>query len=193
MNEKEGGLPGQIGKFSVHVRLFLRRSFGIGRLGELMTRYSKAFNSRFPSAAPPVEFDPLGPNGDGAVPVQWLSVVEPGFREKFERFKAERLADPAPLRSLSKGHEADVRGMIALARRAGVEPILFISPEVIPCRRYPETETKVALFDFTEIAKYPELFNSEYRIDISHMNNVGAKLLTDAFARRFVEHQQSGW
>jgi hypothetical protein len=80
------------------------------------------------------------------------------FQEKFERFKAERLADPAPLRSLSKGHEADVLGMIALARRHGVKPILYISPEVIPCKRYPETETKVALFDFTEIAKYPELF-----------------------------------
>jgi hypothetical protein len=192
MNEKEDGLPGQIRKFSVHMGLFFRRSLSIGRVGELVVRYSKAFNSRQPPTAPPVESNPLGPNGDGAVPVNWMETAKPAFLEEYERCKAERLADPAPLRPLSKGHEADVLGMLALARRAGVEPILYISPEVVPCRRYPETETKVALFDFTEIAKYPELFRSEQRIDISHMNEAGAKLFTDAFARRFVEREKSG-
>jgi hypothetical protein len=193
MSEKQNGLSGQIGKFSVHVGLFFRRTLGIGQVGEFVARYSKAFNSRQPPTARLVESNGLGPNGDGAVPVQWMETAEPSFLEKFERCKAERLAAPAPLRSLSKGHEADVVGMIALARRHGVKPILYISPEVVPCRRYPETETQVALFDFTDIAKYPELFQTELRIDISHMNDVGAKLFTEAFARRFLEHENGGW
>jgi hypothetical protein len=193
MNEKKDGLPGQIERFSVHVGLFFRRSLGIGRVGELVASYSKAFNPRRSRPERLIKRTALGPNGDGAFPVQRMETSEPLFQEKFERFKAERLADPAPLRSLSKGHEADVLGMIALARRHGVKPILYISPEVIPCKRYPETETKVALFDFTEIAKYPELFNTELRIDLSHMNDVGAKLFTDAFARRFLEHEKTGW
>jgi hypothetical protein len=192
MNEKEGGFPRRIERFSVNIELFLRRSFGIGRVGELIAHHEKAFNSRLPPAPPPQESNALGPNGDGAMPVPWFPAAEPDFLAKFARLKAARLAEPAPLRSLSKGHEADVVGMIAMARRAGVEPILYISPEVVPCRRYPEKEKRVALFDFTDIAKYPELFVVENRIDISHMKDVGAKLFTEAFARRFLEHENGG-
>ena len=193
VNEKKGGFPVRVEEFSVNLRLYLRRSFGIGRAGELVARYSKAFKAGvLRRAAPTVQPDALGPAGDGAIPVSHMPEKDPEFVAEFERLKAERRANPVPLLSLSTAHEADLSSIIALVRNIGAEPILYISPDVLPCRRYPAGEKHVALFDFTEVAKYPELFQTDLRIDISHMNEVGAKLFTDAFARRFLEHENGG-
>jgi hypothetical protein len=193
VNQPKDDFPTRVERFSVHLRLYLRRSFGVGRAGELVARYSKAFKSRLPrEAAPAVQSDALGPAGDGASPTSHMARKDPEFVAEFEQLKAERLANPAPLVMLSAAHEADLSSIIALVRTIGAEPILYISPDVLPCRRYPAGEKHAALLDFTEIAKYPELFHVENRIDISHLDGAGAKLFTDAFARRFLEHENSG-
>jgi hypothetical protein len=162
-------------------------------VGEIVASYGKAFRPRVPRpAVAATQSDALGPAGDGALPVPHKASKDPESLKMFESLKAERLADPASLQTLSPAHEEDVLSIIALVRSVGAEPILYISPEVLPCRRYPSSETRVMLFDFTDIAKYPELFRLENRIDRSHLDEAGAKLITEAFARRFVEYENGG-
>jgi len=74
--------------------------------------------------------------------------------------------------------------MLAAARRHGAEPILFLAPTSSGVVFHPSHEV-APLFDFSDPAQWPALFEPRYRADIGHLNSAGAEVFTRALAERF--------
>ena len=168
------------------VRLFTRKSISLGRGATLAARIvtPPALNSDAVGT-------PLGRYGDG-----WSFAGEDRQRisgaelAKYERAYAERLETPSRKDSEDAlSHEALDR-LLAKVARAGAQAILIAPPT--PTKRHyfppPEREQTLAIFDFSDVRAYPDLFKTENRQDIEHLNAAGAEVFSRILAQRFVEH-----
>ena len=166
-----------------HVRLCFRRMLNLGRGARLLASLDG-------SAPPQPDWNLIGPLKDGACLVPHPPADPPGMRERFEALRAERTANPQPLLSLSEPHGDNVKTIVQLVREAGAEPILVVAPDVHACRRFLASEPRLPIFDFSQPAEYPQLYQTENRIDLSHLDEPGARLWTREFARLFIAHEQ---
>jgi hypothetical protein len=84
---------------------------------------------------------------------------------------------------------AALHAKLAKVTEAKLTPILFIPPTLVAKRYYPSqlAGLPVAVLDFSDPRKYPDLFKGDNHLDGLHLNASGAKLFTEAMAWQFVE------
>ena len=173
----------RINNLRIHARLYLRRTFNGGRGADLVAHLGRGTKRVF-------DWKVLGKDWRGMrLPSSRKKIPEPPL-ESFDRRFADVSANPVPLTPMPPAQREDLRRIVALVRAAGAEPILFAAPDVNPCRRYLPEEPDLPLFDFTEVARWPQLFRRENRLDGSHLDIEGAKAFTDEFARMFIAHER---
>ncbi len=168
----------------VHIRLFLRRSLNAGRGSDLIGHLGHGTRA-IPSW--PIPGSDL--QGTRIPPIR-ASIPEPPL-ERFDTLFAKVTAEPIPLQPLPPTAADDLRRIVALVRSVGAEPILFIAPDVQPHRRFLGDEPELPMFDFTEVARWPQLFRREERLDASHLDRKGAKQFTREFATMFVDRKRA--
>ena len=78
---------------------------------------------------------------------------------------------------------------IAQIIRAGAQPVLIIPPRTRVRYFVPSAENArlAPVIDLCSLVKFPELYDSRYRVDTSHLNAAGAEVFTRIVARRFLE------
>ena len=115
------------------------------------------------------------------------------LREKYEREYAERLAKPAGKDRGEPICQVALERSLAAIASTGARPMLLVPPTTNARNFFPapEREPQLAILDFTDVRQYPELFVPEHRMDVGHLNTVGAEIFTEILARRFVELAQS--
>lgn len=82
-----------------------------------------------------------------------------------------------------------LRAKISRMTQAGVTPIMIIPPTVALKRYLPPqlAGESLAILDFSDPRKYPELFTLEHRLDGTHLNYAGAEIFSEEIARKFLE------
>ena len=78
---------------------------------------------------------------------------------------------------------------LAQIAQAGATPILIIPPTLSPKRYFaPELAgTSLAVLDFSDPRKHPELFTLDHRLDGHHLNYDGSVIFTGKIALAFIE------
>ena len=167
-----------------HMGRFAGDVFNLGRGATLATRAALL-------AAPDAYDDraALGSYGDG-----WSYTGDEHQQmtgeplAEYERAYAEHLQTPSRKDSNDElSHEA-LDGLLARVVRAGAQPILIVPPTPIK-RHYfppPARERDLTIFDFSDVREYPELFKTENRQDIEHLNGAGAEIFTRILGQRFI-------
>ncbi len=106
-------------------------------------------------------------------------------RAEYERLFAAMREKPAVRTPLPTGAQENLERMLARIRAAGAQPVLLISPSVSPLVFVPRREV-APILDFSDPAKWPELFKAEHHRDPGHLNPAGAKIYTTLVAGEFL-------
>ena len=170
------------------VRLFAVKSVSLGRGATLAARLVTP-------ATRDAAGDSLGRYGDG-----WSYLGDDHQRmsgeelASYEQAYAERLETPSRKDFHDELGQEALELLLAKVARAGARTILFVAPTP-DTRHYfppPAREQALTIFDFSDVREYPELFKTENRQDIEHLNAAGAEVFSRILAQRFVEHVRSG-
>ena len=176
-------LEARLTNMLTHLRIYARRTMNAGRGTDFLARLGRGTQRVF-------DWNVLGKDGTGVrVPPSREKIPEPPL-DLFDRRLAEVSAKPVPLSPMHPALAENLRGIVALVRGVGAEPILFIAPDVTPCRSYLPDEPNLPLFDFTEVAKWPHLFRREGRLDSSHLDLNAARVFTNDFAQMFIDYER---
>jgi hypothetical protein len=166
-----------------HFRQWQARAVNIGRGTELLARWSRERDPRRDSGKS------LGPTGDGwmtAFGVPQEMPAEP--RAKYVASYEERLATPATRERNDPVSQLALQRLAATVRKSGAVPIFVIPPTTEAGYFYPpaDQEKDLAILDFSDVRKYPNLYDPNHRIDLDHLNTAGAKIFSEALAQDFV-------
>jgi hypothetical protein len=117
-----------------------------------------------------------GPRRDGFVPLR--PGKPPLAGTALERYRSELAEMPAGAQRLSHGDtesQAELRRKRELAARYGAELVLVAPP--VPDRTFaPMPGADLVFLDFSDPARFPELFAPEHRVDSGHLNARGAEI-----------------
>lgn len=160
--------------FAAHAALTLRNAVNLGRGAQLLP-WS-------PAAAAPAWA--LGPRLDG-FPRPDDTQATPDERARYERELAVLLRSPARRTPLPAGAQDNLEHMIGKIRGAGAQPVLLISPAVSPLTFVPRRDVAPVL-DFSDPARWPELFAPESRLDAGHLTHAASERYTRLLAREFL-------
>ena len=177
------GVEARLSTMLTHLRIYSRRTINAGRGTDFVDRFIRGTGRVF-------NWKVLGKDMSGLrVPASREKMPEPPL-DFFDRRLAAITAEPVPFSPMNPGLQTNLRGIVALVRSVGAEPILFIAPDVTACRSYLPDEPNLPLFDFSDVAKWPHLFRREDRLDASHMDLNGAKAFTREFAQMFIDYER---
>ena len=109
-------------------------------------------------------------------------------RAKYMAAYAERLAAPATLERNDPISQQALQRLIATVRKSGAIPIFVVPPTTEAGHFYPskELEKDLVILDFSDVRKYPELYDPNHRIDPDHLNTAGARIFSEELAQGFV-------
>jgi len=166
-----------------HFRQWLARAVNMGRGTEVLQRWVEGRDQARESEKS------LGEMHDG-----WMSAfgvpqeMPAEARAKYLNGYAERLAAPAVKERGDPVSQFALERLVAAVLRNGAVPIFVVPPTTEAGHFFPTTEREqeLAVLDFSDVRKYPELYLPEHRIDLDHLNTAGAKIFSDALARCFV-------
>jgi hypothetical protein len=101
---------------------------------------------------------------------------------------AQRIAVPAVQERNDPVSQVALDRLAATVVRSGATPIFVVPPTTEAGHFFPTTarERNLAVLDFSDVRKYPELYVPEHRIDLDHLNTAGAKIFSEALAQCFV-------
>ena len=108
------------------------------------------------------------------------------FLERMARIPEENALPVPPTEVNAEFYREQLRA----AREAGIRLVYFVPPglEGSPERlRMHEAGVLPELLFFNDPARFPELFQLDYRFDKGHLNRAGAELLSEAFAEAVLE------
>jgi hypothetical protein len=162
-----------------HVRLFGARMLNFGR-GRLLI---DALSGR--DREPPKVAAVVGSAGDGFV-AAGVGRLWGAERTEYERRYLERQAKPARKSALDAAAQRNFDAMLAALRGVGARPVVLIPPTLAEHRHYPQEQSGVAVFDFSDLEQWAELFRQEHRTDRTHLNAAGAAIYTRAVAEQFL-------
>jgi hypothetical protein len=193
----------QVSDAWVHVRLFTKKHFNLGRGTELFREWIDT-----PRKNPyRIQGKILGPKNDGFLPID--TRMPPAEVAQFERdlekfrrieaspdieiganrSRAEEILDitrpsrTAPLDPVTKKMLPSLKARI---EAAGITPIFIIPPDTLLLGGLPE-DGSVTLWDYANPAKYPDLYNPESRYNSRHLNRQGALIFTRLVAERMAQ------
>ena len=170
--------------FSQHCALYLQNLTNLGR-GSIFT--GRFLDLDLPPPALPGET--LGDDLAGWIPSGAPEIMTGPALATYDKELAERRAqkqrgDPGDPVS-QQAHEA----MIAKIEKLGATPVLVVTPTIrkthfIPT---PERARKTLVLDFSDLDRFPELYEQRYRLDNEHLNTAGAKVFTRLFAQTWAD------
>jgi len=94
---------------------------------------------------------------------------------------------PGPERAIPRVWRRELDRLIAEIRSVGAQPILILTPSVQGLENFMGYPADVPLFRFQDPAQFPELFDPANHYDQAHLNDAGARVLTELVSARFVE------
>jgi len=167
--------------FFDHTLLFARYFTNLGRGSTLLRRWA------FAESAPPENWTLLGRDRDGFLPAahvpsgEELAALDKDLEKRRQRPPVMESADPVTRKALGM--------MIAKIQRAGATPILIVPPTARGTYFAPDPKSSegIVVLDFCNPKKYPELYETKYRVDPSHLNAAGAEIFTHLLAAEFVK------
>ena len=167
--------------FADHLRLFAQNQTNLGRASIFADRL------RRPAARAGFNVAALGPKGDG-----WMRTGRPeqiAGRElaEYERSLADRAEAPAVKDFGDPVSQAALETILRKIEMAGARPVLIVPPTTGKQHFFPQRERarSALVLDFSDMRKYPELYRTEYRLDMEHLNTAGAEVFTRVLAEEF--------
>ncbi len=169
-----------LGHFFEHLRLFLQNTSHVGR-GALLTDLLRS-SPPAQKVRPPPEFDGWSKTG---LPERMTGRA----LQDYERELAERRLAPARKDFADRASQEALRRMIGKVRSCGAEPVLIVPPTTAKRNFFPEPgiAKSVIVLDFSDLDRFPALYENEHRLDTGHLNTAGAEVFTRSLARRFLE------
>ena len=169
--------------FVDHLATFGQRESQLGRGALIFDRW------RFATGPEPMRWENLGADGDGFMPAKTNKVRDEKAQARLTAVVAERTKTPPTPDEADRVSQAVLGEAIAQIIRAGAQPVLIIPPRTRVHYFVPSAENArhAAVIDLCNPAKFPELYESRYRIDTSHLNAAGAEVFTRIVADRFIE------
>jgi hypothetical protein len=169
-------------EFSGHVELFAENVTNLGRGASLIYR-------KLDPEKDGIDWSPLGTYKDGfrEVTKQKLGETE---RADYEKAFAERSVAPARDVSDDPPSQEALRRILDKIKRIGATPVLIIPPTTASRHFLPQPQpdgTTPPVFDFSDLRKYPALFEEQNRLDTDHLNTAGAEVFTRLLVKRFAE------
>lgn len=177
--ESDDDKPARASEVLLNVEVFFTRSLNIGRGSDAWRRIA---------LQRPVERGELGPRADGFSPMPARIVMSASEVVRFDREVAERRQSPALIEPMPPHAQSSLDRVRELADEHGVQVILMLAPTTAETTRRPDPAAGVETFDFRDVVKYPELFDTGFRSDRTHMNAKGAELFSRRIAERFIEY-----
>ena len=167
--------------FFAHTVLFVRYYTNLGRGSAWLQHWFH------PETVPAEDPSMLGPNGDGFLPAAHvptkgeLAALEGDLDKRRKSPPVRESADPISRQALT--------AIIAKIRRVGATPVLVVPPAARGTYFAPDPKTSpdLIVLDFCQPQKYPELYETKYRVDPSHLNAAGAKIFSHLLAAEFAE------
>ncbi len=89
---------------------------------------------------------------------------------------------PAPMLPSLRKAFAEI---LAEIRAAGIEPIVMVTPTVLPRENFDGFPPGVAVWRYHNPNGYPALYDPVNRHDFTHLNHAGAQIFTELLATRF--------
>jgi hypothetical protein len=168
-------LTRRLAEFADHVRHWAWNASRLGRAPELLDR-------RLRAGAPAPAEPGLGPNGDGYDPGRERREMNAEEIAEYEQQLAEEIARGKPDHFGDTASQAELARKRALAERFGAKLVL-IAPPTVGRAFAPLPGSGFLFLDFSDPARYPELFAVPHRCDRGHLNHVGALLYSRLLAR----------
>jgi ribosomal protein S15P/S13E len=167
--------------FPQHLDLFAREMSNLGR-GDFLTRQLLYK----PAPWDPAQGGHLGDDLRGWTETSRGEEMTPENQARFEQERAARLVKPSVRDTSDPASQRALEEMIEKIERLGATPVLIVAPvtakKVFVPR--PERAQRTIVLDFSDPARFPELYENRNRLDTDHLNTAGAKV----FTRLVVEH-----
>ncbi len=173
-------LSSQLSDFFDHFSLFLQNETNLGRGSLFLARLTGTDPS-----PPPQPRDALGADLNGWIPTGEPEVMTDHAREVFESAVAERRIQKQRPDAGDPISQQALENMIAKIEKLGAIPILVIPPTPYKSHFFPTADRagKSIILDFSDLSRFPELYEVRNRIDVDHLNTAGA----EAFTRLLVQ------
>jgi len=173
-----------LGDFGHHLFVFLENQTNLGR-GVLYTARFVDPDLR----PPPPPSETLGEDLAGWMPSgmpeemtgERLTAYEKEMAYRRKNKQADNPGDPVSQQALE--------AMIAKVEKLGATPVLVIAPTThkVHFSPSPERAGKTLVLDFSDIERFPELFEERHRLDTDHLNTAGAQVFTRLFVKTWAE------
>ena len=173
-----------MGDFLNHLALFARNQTNFGRGTALTSRMLTGISARRSPAADA----PADPRA-GWIPTGRPEEMAGAQLESYERALAERRAAPPRKDFGDPISQKALERMIAKIEKLGATAVLIVPPTTAKKNFYPvpERERKTIVLDFSDIARFPELYENANRLDTDHVNTAGSDVFTRVLVRRWAE------
>lgn len=170
-----------------HLSLLLTNSVNLGRGPDFVEQFLRGKPKKDHSKVA------LGSRQDGYTPAFRSETMNENERSGLEKGVADRRAKPA------KPDYADATSQYALGRmiqkieKLGARVVLLVPPTVSRHNFYPlpEVAKQAIILDYSDIAKYADLYKNEHRYDREHVNIEGSRLFTRVFAEEWLARLHS--
>jgi hypothetical protein len=170
-----GLLTRRLAEFADHVRHWIWNASRMGRAPPLL-------EPRLRAGVGVPDGPGLGPNRDGYDPGRDRREMNAEEIADYERELAHELARGKPDHFGDTESQAELARKRALAERFGAQLVLIAPPTVGPAFA-PLPASGILFLDFSDPARYPELFAVPHRFDHGHLNHAGALLYSRLLAR----------
>ncbi|MHA3775022.1 hypothetical protein ACXR0O_26170 [Verrucomicrobiota bacterium sgz303538] len=171
-----------LGDFADHLELFARNMTNVGRSEVLMSRLWEKRPQQRPESM-------IGERRDGYIVADFPQVMPPDVRADYERELAARKAKPANKDPGDPISQEALKRMVDKILRLGATPVLIVPPTTNKknFEPRPEIARKALVFDFSDLQRYPGLFENQHRQDTDHVNAAGADLFTRLLVDEFTD------
>ena len=172
-----------MGVFADHLALFAQNMTNTGRSGAVMGHLRGRTGS-----VPAEAF--IGERHDGYVAANIPQEMPEETRAVYERALAERKVKPAARDLADPVSQETLARMVAKIEQIGAVPVLIVPPTTNGKNFVPDPDLarRLLVFDFSDIHRYPALFENRHRQDTNHVNAAGAEMFTRLLVDEFVPH-----
>lgn len=172
-----------LGIFADHLTLFVQNITNLGR--------AEAVMSHLRGRSGEVQVEALiGKRHDGYVAANIPQEMPDETRAEYESTLAERTVKPAARDLADPVSQAALARMIAKIEKIGAVPVLIVPPTTNAKNFVPAADLahRLLVFDFSDVQRYPALFENRHRQDTNHVNAAGAEVFTRLLVDEFVPH-----
>ncbi len=165
-----------------HTGLYLQNMSNFGRASSPLQHW---LHPHWPA----IYWPPLGPQQDGFARIADRTQLQGKALLEFRAAMTSTKKRPPVEDYGSQASQAAMQTMLLKITAAKATPVLLIPPTLSykNFRPKPDAQPPAPVFNFSDLNKYPELYNEPVRLDTDHLNTAGAEIFTRLVADRFAE------